>query len=197
MKYVLAVAKQCGQNINKYIFFVTKLTVLVSTAKKIKATIQTELDKRGKQIPFDVTSNLEILKEGATIKDFLNPDRVMVGTESNKAKEVITRLYHPLMLQNFRVIIMGIPSAEMTRYADNTMLATCISFMNDIAILCERVGANVDSVRNSVGTDTRIGSKFLYAGCGCEGSCLPNDVKALVHIGLDNDYHMEVSEEVE
>lgn len=197
LKYVLTVARQFGQNINKYTILVTKSTVPVGTAKKVKAAIQEELDKRGVQIPFDVASNPEFLKEGAAIKDFMSPDRVVVGTESNKAKEVLTRLYRPLMLQNFRVIFMDIPSAEMTKYAANAMLATRISFMNDIANLCERVGANVDSVRKGIGTDTRIGSKFLYAGCGYGGSCFPKDVKALVHTGLDNDYHMEVIEAVE
>ena len=197
LKYVLAVARQFGQNINKYTILVTKSTVPVGTAKKVKAAIQEELDKRGVQVPFDVASNPEFLKEGAAIKDFMSPDRVVVGTESEKAKEVMTRLYRPLMLQNFRVIFMDIPSAEMTKYAANAMLATRISFMNDIANLCERVGANVDSVRKGIGTDTRIGSKFLYAGCGYGGSCFPKDVKALVHTGLDNDYHMEVIEAVE
>lgn len=197
LKYVLAVAKQFGQNINKYTILVTKSTVPVGTAKKVKAAIQAELDKRGVDVPFDVASNPEFLKEGAAIKDFMSPDRVVVGTESEKAKEVMTRLYRPLMLQNFRVIFMDIPSAEMTKYAANAMLATRISFMNDIANLCERVGANVDSVRKGIGTDSRIGSKFLYAGCGYGGSCFPKDVKALVHTGMDNGYHMEVIEAVE
>lgn len=197
LKYVLAVAKQFGQNINKYTILVTKSTVPVGTAKKVKAAIQAELDKRGVDVPFDVASNPEFLKEGAAIKDFMSPDRVVVGTESEKAKEVMTRLYKPFLINNFRVIFMDIPSAEMTKYAANAMLATRISFMNDIANLCERVGANVDSVRKGIGTDTRIGSKFLYAGCGYGGSCFPKDVKALVHTGLDNDYHMEVIEAVE
>ena len=197
LKYVLAVARQFGQYINKYTILVTKSTVPVGTAKKVKAAIQEELDKRGVDVPFDVASNPEFLKEGAAIKDFMSPDRVVVGTESEKAKEVMTRLYRPLMLQNFRVIFMDIPSAEMTKYAANAMLATRISFMNDIANLCERVGANVDSVRKGIGTDSRIGSKFLYAGCGYGGSCFPKDVKALVHTGMDNGYHMEVIEAVE
>ena len=197
LKYVLAVARQFGQNINKYTILVTKSTVPVGTAKKVKAAIQEELDKRGIDVPFDVASNPEFLKEGAAIKDFMSPDRVVVGTESEKAKEVMTRLYRPLMLQNFRVIFMDIPSAEMTKYAANAMLATRISFMNDIANLCEKVGANVDNVRKGIGTDTRIGNKFLYAGCGYGGSCFPKDVKALVHTGMENDYHMEVIEAVE
>lgn len=197
LKYVLAVARQFGQNINKYTILVTKSTVPVGTAKKVKAAIQEELDKRGVNVPFDVASNPEFLKEGAAIKDFMSPDRVVVGTESEKAKEVMTRLYKPFLINNFRVIFMDIPSAEMTKYAANAMLATRISFMNDVANLCERVGANVDSVRKGIGTDSRIGSKFLYAGCGYGGSCFPKDVKALVHTGLDNDYHMEVIEAVE
>ena len=197
LKYVLAVARQFGQNINKYTILVTKSTVPVGTAQKVKAAIQDELKKRGVDVPFDVASNPEFLKEGAAIKDFMSPDRVVVGTESEKAKEVMTRLYKPFLINNFRVIFMDIPSAEMTKYAANAMLATRISFMNDIANLCERVGANVDSVRKGIGTDTRIGSKFLYAGCGYGGSCFPKDVKALVHTGLDNDYHMEVIEAVE
>ena len=197
LKYVLAVAKQFGQNINKYTILVTKSTVPVGTAKKVKAAIQAELDKRGVDVPFDVASNPEFLKEGAAIKDFMSPDRVVVGTESEKAQEVMTRLYKPFLINNFRVIFMDIPSAEMTKYAANAMLATRISFMNDIANLCERVGANVDNVRRGIGTDSRIGKKFLYAGCGYGGSCFPKDVKALVHTGLENGYHMEVIEAVE
>jgi UDPglucose 6-dehydrogenase len=197
LKYVLAVARQFGQNIKKYTILVTKSTVPVGTAQKVKAAIQEELAKRGVDIPFDVASNPEFLKEGAAIKDFMSPDRVVVGTESEKAKEVMTRLYKPFLINNFRVIFMDIPSAEMTKYAANAMLATRISFMNDIANLCERVGANVDAVRKGIGTDARIGSKFLYAGCGYGGSCFPKDVKALLHTGLDNGYHMEVIEAVE
>ncbi len=197
LKYVLAVARQFGRHINKYTILVTKSTVPVGTAQKVKAAIQDELDKRGVQVPFDVASNPEFLKEGAAIKDFMSPDRVVVGTESERAREVMTRLYKPFLINNFRVIFMDIPSAEMTKYAANAMLATRISFMNDIANLCERVGANVDSVRKGIGTDSRIGSKFLYAGCGYGGSCFPKDVKALLHTGLDNDYHMEVIEAVE
>ena len=197
LKYVLAVAKQFGQNINKYTILVTKSTVPVGTAKKVKAAIQAELEKRGVDVPFDVASNPEFLKEGAAIKDFMSPDRVVVGTESEKAKEVMTRLYKPFLINNFRVIFMDILSAEMTKYAANAMLATRISFMNDIANLCELVGANVDHVRKGIGTDARIGSKFLYAGCGYGGSCFPKAVKALLHTGLDHGYHMEVIEAVE
>lgn len=197
LKYVLAVARQFGQNINKYTILVTKSTVPVGTAQKVKAAIQEELDKRGVDIPFDVASNPEFLKEGAAIKDFMSPDRVVVGVESKKAEDIMTKLYQPFLLQNFRVIFMDIPSAEMTKYAANAMLATRISFMNDIANLCERVGANIDYVRKGIGADVRIGQKFLYAGCGYGGSCFPKDVKALVHTGIDNGYHMEVIEAVE
>ena len=197
LQYVLAVARQFGRHINKYTILVTKSTVPVGTAQKVKAAVQEELDRRGVSVPFDVASNPEFLKEGAAIKDFMSPDRVVVGTESDKAREVMTRLYKPFLINNFRVIFMDIPSAEMTKYAANAMLATRISFMNDIANLCERVGANVDSVRKGIGTDTRIGTKFLYAGCGYGGSCFPKDVKALLHTGLDHGYHMEVIEAVE
>lgn len=197
LKYVLAVAREFGQNIKKYTILVTKSTVPVGTAKKVKAVIQEELDKRGVKIPFDVASNPEFLKEGAAIKDFMSPDRVVVGVESKQAEEVMTKLYHPFLIQNFRVIFMDIPSAEMTKYAANAMLATRISFMNDIANLCERMGANVDNVRKGIGADVRIGQKFLYAGCGYGGSCFPKDVKALIHTGIDNGYHMEVIEAVE
>lgn len=197
LKYVLAVARQFGQNINKYTILVTKSTVPVGTARKVKAVIQEELDKRGVQVPFDVASNPEFLKEGAAIKDFMSPDRVVVGIESKKAEEVMTKLYQPFLLQNFRVFFMDIPSAEMTKYAANAMLATRISFMNDIANLCERVGANVDQVRRGIGADVRIGPQFLYAGCGYGGSCFPKDVKALVHTGIAHGYHMEVIEAVE
>ena len=197
LKYVLQVARTIGQNLNHYVVVVTKSTVPVGTAKKVRKAIEEELEKRGVEIEFDVASNPEFLKEGNAIKDFMSPDRVVVGVESEHAKKVLTKLYKPFLINNFRVIFMDIPSAEMTKYAANSMLATRISFMNDIANLCERVGANVDSVRKGIGTDSRIGSKFLYAGCGYGGSCFPKDVKALVHTGLDNDYHMEVIEAVE
>lgn len=197
LKYVLQVAREFGRNINKYTILVTKSTVPVGTARKVKEAILEELDRRGVDVPFDVASNPEFLKEGAAIKDFMSPDRVVVGTESKKAEEVMGRLYHPFLIQNFRVIFMDIPSAEMTKYAANAMLATRISFMNDIANLCELVGANVDSVRAGIGSDARIGKKFLYAGCGYGGSCFPKDVKALAHTGLEKGYHLEVIEAVE
>ena len=197
LRYVLEVAKTIGQHINHYVVVVTKSTVPVGTAKKVKATIQAELDKRGVQVPFDVASNPEFLKEGDAIDDFMKPDRVVVGVESEQAKELMTKLYKPMMLNNFRVIFMDIASAEMTKYAANSMLATRISFMNDIANLCELVGADVNMVRKGIGTDARIGNKFLYAGCGYGGSCFPKDVKALIHTGKENGYHMRVIEAVE
>lgn len=197
LKYVLEVARTVGREMNKYILLVTKSTVPVGTAKKVKAAIDEELKKRGVNIPFDVASNPEFLKEGAAIKDFMSPDRVVVGVESEKAKDLMTRLYRPFLLNNFRVIFTDIPSAEMIKYAANSMLATRISFMNDIANLCELVGADVNMVRKGIGSDTRIGSKFLYAGCGYGGSCFPKDVKALIKTAEQNGYEMRVLKAVE
>lgn len=197
LKYVLEVARTFGRNIKKYTILVTKSTVPVGTAKKVKAAIQEELDKRGEKIDFEVASNPEFLKEGAAIKDFMSPDRVVVGVESDRAQKVMTKLYRPFMQNNFRVYFMDIPSAEMTKYAANAMLATRISFMNDIANLCDLVGANVDNVRKGIGTDVRIGSKFLYPGCGYGGSCFPKDVKALAHTAREYGYKMGVIEAVE
>ncbi len=197
LKYVLQVAKTIGENLNRYIVVVTKSTVPVGTARKVRHTIQAELDRRGVDIRFDVASNPEFLKEGNAIKDFMSPDRVVVGVESEQAKKVLTKLYKPFLLNNFRVIFMDIPSAEMTKYAANSMLATRISFMNDIANLCEKVGADVNMVRAGIGSDTRIGRKFLYAGCGYGGSCFPKDVKALIKTADDNGYSMEVLKAVE
>lgn len=197
LKYVLQVAKTIGQNIKDYKLIVTKSTVPVGTAEKVRATIQAEIDKRGVDIPFDVASNPEFLKEGNAIDDFMKPDRVVVGVDSERAKLLMTDLYKPMLLNNFRVIFMDIPSAEMTKYAANAMLATRISFMNDIANLCERVGANPDMIRQGIGSDTRIGNKFLYPGCGYGGSCFPKDVKALIKTGKDNGYRMRVIEAVE
>ena len=197
LKYVLQVAKTIGENLNRYIVVVTKSTVPVGTARKVFSTIKAELDKRGKGIEFDVASNPEFLKEGNAIKDFMSPDRVVIGVESERAKKLLTKLYKPFLINNFRVIFMDIPSAEMTKYAANSMLATRISFMNDIANLCELVGADVNSVRAGIGSDTRIGRKFLYAGCGYGGSCFPKDVKALIKTADDNGYSLEVLKAVE
>lgn len=197
LKYVLQVAKTIGENLNHYLVVVTKSTVPVGTARRVRHTIEEELKKRGVDVPFDVASNPEFLKEGNAIKDFMSPDRVVVGIESEKAKKTLTKLYKPFLINNFRVIFMDIPSAEMTKYAANSMLATRISFMNDIANLCERVGADVNMVRAGIGSDTRIGRKFLYAGCGYGGSCFPKDVKALIKTADQNGYSMEVLKAVE
>ena len=197
LKYVLNVAREFGQNIKRYTVLVTKSTVPVGTAQKVKAVIEEELAKRGEDIPFDVASNPEFLKEGAAIKDCMSPDRVVVGVESERAKSLMMRLYRPFMLNNFRVIFTDIPSAEMIKYAANSMLATRISFMNDIANLCEIVGADVEMVRRGIGADTRIGRKFLFPGCGYGGSCFPKDVKALIKTAEKKGYSMKVLKAVE
>ena len=197
LSYVLAVAHTIGQNMNKYKLVVTKSTVPVGTAQKVRNVIQEELDKRGVEIEFDVASNPEFLKEGNAINDFMSPDRVVVGVESERAEKIMSKLYKPFLLNNFRVIFMDIPSAEMTKYAANSMLATRISFMNDIANLCELVGADVNMVRSGIGSDTRIGRKFLYAGIGYGGSCFPKDVKALIKTAEQNGYNMRVLRAVE
>ena len=197
LQYVLEVARTFGRNIKKYTILVTKSTVPVGTAKKVKAVIEEELTERGEQIDFEVASNPEFLKEGAAIKDFMSPDRVVVGVESDRAKKVMERLYRPFQMNNYRLYFMDIPSAEMTKYAANAMLATRISFMNDITNLCDLVGANVDMVRKGIGADTRIGSKFLYPGCGYGGSCFPKDVKALARTAREYGYTMGVIEAVE
>lgn len=197
LRYVLEVARTVGKYMNHYTVLVTKSTVPVGTATKVRAAIQEELDKRGVSVEFDVASNPEFLKEGAAIKDFMSPDRVVIGVESERAKELMTKLYRPFLLNNFRVLFMDIPSAEMTKYAANSMLATRISFMNDMANLCELTGADVNQVRKGIGADARIGNKFLYAGCGYGGSCFPKDVKALIHTAKENGYTMELLEAVE
>lgn len=197
LQYVLSVAREFGRRIRKYTILVTKSTVPVGTARKVKAAIREELERRGQRIEFEVASNPEFLKEGAAIKDFMSPDRVVVGVESDRAKAVMSKLYRPFTVNNFRVYFMDIPSAEMTKYAANAMLATRISFMNDIANLCDRVGADVDMVRKGIGSDARIGSKFLYPGCGYGGSCFPKDVKALAHTAREYGYTMRVIEAVE
>ena len=197
LKYVLQVAQTIGEHLNRHLVVVTKSTVPVGTSKKVKETIQKALDKRNVNVSFDVASNPEFLKEGNAIKDFMSPDRVVVGVESEKAKQILSRLYKPFLLNNFRVLFMDIPSAEMTKYAANSMLATRISFMNDIANLCELVGADVNMVRAGIGSDTRIGRKFLYAGCGYGGSCFPKDVKALIKTAEDNGYNLQVLKAVE
>ena len=197
LKYVLQVAAEVGQKMNNYVLLVTKSTVPVGTARLVKQTILSQQDKRGVKIPFDVASNPEFLKEGDAINDFMSPDRVVVGTESERAKELLTKLYRPFLLNNFRVIFMDIPSAEMTKYAANSMLATRISFMNDIANLCEIVGADINLVRKGIGSDVRIGGKFLYAGSGYGGSCFPKDVQALIRTAQENGYELRLLRAVE
>jgi len=197
LRYVLEVARGIGQNMKKYVLVVTKSTVPVGTAQKVRVAIQEELDKRNVCIEFDVASNPEFLKEGDAVDDFMKPDRVVVGVESEKAKAIMERLYKPFMMNNYRLIFTDVPSAEMIKYAANSMLATRISFMNDIANLCELVGADVNMVRKGMGADNRIGSKFLYPGCGYGGSCFPKDVKALIKTAEKNGYPMKVLKAVE
>lgn len=197
LKYVLAVAREVGQHMEDYMVVVTKSTVPVGTAKKVKSAVQEELDKRGAKIDFDVASNPEFLKEGAAIQDFLKPDRIVVGVESEKAQKIMEKLYKPFLLNGHPTIFMDVPSAEMTKYAANSMLATKISFMNDVANLCEIMGADVNMVRKGIGSDTRIGTKFIYPGVGYGGSCFPKDVKALIKTAEENGYQMKVLKAVE
>ena len=197
LSYVLQVAREVGQNMNHYVVLVTKSTVPVGTAQKVKAVIAEELAARKVEIEFDVASNPEFLKEGAAVKDFMSPARVVVGVESERARKLMQRLYAPFMMTNNRILFTDIPSAEMIKYAANSMLATRISFMNDIANLCELVGADVNMVRKGIGADTRIGSKFLYPGCGYGGSCFPKDVKALIQTARQQGYEMRVLQAVE
>ncbi|MGQ1909750.1 UDP-glucose dehydrogenase family protein [Marinifilum sp. RC60d5] len=197
LKYVLGVAREIGRYTEHYMVIVTKSTVPIGTAKKVKAAIQEELDNRNSDLTFDVASNPEFLKEGAAISDFLKPDRVVIGTESEKAQKVMRKLYKPFLMNNHPVIFMDIPSAEMTKYAANSMLATKISFMNDIANLCEIVGADVNNVRKGIGSDSRIGHKFIYPGTGYGGSCFPKDVQALVKTSEQNGHPLEILQSVE
>lgn len=197
LHYVIEVARTFGRLIDRYAILVTKSTVPVGTSKLVRAAIEEELEKRGETIEFEVASNPEFLKEGAAIKDFMSPDRVVIGTETPRARKVMERLYRPFLLNNFRVIFMDIASAEMTKYAANSMLATRISFMNEIAALCELVGADVNMVRKGIASDARIGSKFLYPGCGYGGSCFPKDVKALARTGAEAGHRMKIIEAVD
>ena len=197
LKYVLEVARQIGKHMNQYLVVVTKSTVPIGTAQKVKAAVTDELEKRGVEIDFDVASNPEFLKEGNAIEDFLKPDRIVVGTESEKAEKVMSRLYKPFLLNGHPIIFMDIPSSEMTKYAANSMLATKISFMNDMANLCEIVGADITSVRKGIGSDARIGNKFIYAGAGYGGSCFPKDVKAVIKTANDNGYNLRLLQAVE
>ena len=197
LQYVLAVAKEVGQHMTDYLVMVTKSTVPIGTAKRVKLAIQQELDKRGLDIPFDVASNPEFLKEGDAIDDFLKPDRIVIGVESERAEKIMNRLYKPFLLNGHPILFMDIPSAELTKYAANSMLATKISFMNDIANLCEIVGADINMVRKGIGSDSRIGPKFIYAGVGYGGSCFPKDVKALIKTADDNNYSLQILKAVE
>ena len=197
LQYVLAVAREMGENMNDYTVIITKSTVPVGTAAKVKKEVQDALDKRGSNIQFDVSSNPEFLKEGAAVNDFMKPDRIVVGVESERARAILEKLYHPFVLNGHPVIFMDIPSAEMTKYAANAMLATKISFMNDVANLCEITGADVNLVRKGIGSDPRIGNKFIYPGIGYGGSCFPKDVKALIRTANQNGYKMRILESVE
>jgi UDPglucose 6-dehydrogenase len=197
LKYVLAVATEIGRSMNQHIVVVTKSTVPVGTAKKVRDAIEAAQAERGVNIEFDVASNPEFLKEGAAIEDFLKPDRIVVGVASKRAEDIMRRLYKPFVLNGHPIIFMDIPSAEMTKYAANAMLATKISFMNDIANLCEIMGADVNMVRKGIGSDPRIGNKFIYPGIGYGGSCFPKDVKALAKTAIENGYKMRILEAVE
>ncbi len=197
LQYVLTVAREIGENMSDYGVIITKSTVPVGTAKKVKKAIKEALDARGVNIEYDVASNPEFLKEGAAVNDFMKPDRIVVGVESDKARGILEKLYHPFVLNGHPVIFMDIPSAEMTKYAANAMLATKISFMNDMANLCEIMGADVNLVRKGIGTDPRIGNKFIYPGIGYGGSCFPKDVKALVRTARENGYEMRILQSVE
>jgi UDPglucose 6-dehydrogenase len=197
LQYVLAVAKSIGQSMQKRLIVVDKSTVPIGTADKVKATIQKELDIRGSDLAFDVVSNPEFLKEGAAIADFMKPDRVVIGTDSDYAKEKMKQLYHPFCMSRERFITMDIRSAEMTKYAANAMLATKISFMNEIANICEKVGADANQVRIGIGSDARIGYNFIYPGAGYGGSCFPKDVKALNKISEEHGHKAELIQSVE
>lgn len=197
LKYVVAVARDCGKYMKDYMLIVTKSTVPVGTSKKVKQAVQEELDKRNSKIEFDVASNPEFLKEGAAINDFLKPDRIVVGLDSTRAEDLMKTLYKPFTLNGHPVIFMDIVSAEMTKYAANSMLATKISFINDIANLCEIVGADINKVRKGIGSDSRIGPKFIYPGIGYGGSCFPKDVQALIKTASENNYELKVLQAVE
>ena len=197
LKYVISAAREIGKHMNSYLVIVTKSTVPIGTSTKVKDVVQQELDKRGVKIEFDVASNPEFLKEGAAVEDFLKPDRIILGIESEQARKILNRLYHPFLLNGHPIIYMDIPSAEMTKYAANCMLATKISFMNDLANLCELVGADINAVRKGIGSDPRIGNKFIYSGIGFGGSCFPKDVKALIRTAGDFGYSLDVVKAVE
>ncbi len=197
LQYVLAVAREIGRHINGYTIVVDKSTVPVGTADKVKAAIREELNKRGATVPFDVVSNPEFLKEGAAVEDFMRPDRVIIGTDSEQVRKAMRDLYLPFMRTHERLLFMGVRDAEMSKYAGNAMLATKISFMNEIANLCERMGVDVENVRQGIGSDARIGYSFIYPGAGYGGSCFPKDVKALIHMAQNHDFEPKVLNAVE
>ena len=197
LQYVLKVASDIGKYMNDYLVIIDKSTVPIGTSEKVREAIKIELEKRNADIEFDVASNPEFLKEGAAINDFLKPDRIVVGVDSERAEKVFRRLYKPFLLNGHPLLFMDIPSAEMTKYAANSMLATKISFMNDIANLCEIIGADINNVRKGIGSDSRIGHKFIYAGAGYGGSCFPKDIKALIKTSSANDYSLEILKSVE
>ncbi len=197
MQYVMVVAREIGENMSHYSIIVTKSTVPVGTSAKVKKEIQDALDRREKDIPFDIASNPEFLKEGTAIDDFMKPDRVVIGVESDRVRKILAELYYPFILNGYPIIFMDIPSAEMTKYAANAMLATKISFMNEVANLCEIIGADINMVRKGIGSDSRIGNKFIYPGIGYGGSCFPKDVKALTQTAHENNYNMRILQSVE
>ncbi|HOZ29383.1 MAG TPA: UDP-glucose/GDP-mannose dehydrogenase family protein [Bacteroidales bacterium] len=197
LKYVLSVAREIGRNMKNYMVIITKSTVPIGTSEKVRSAIQNELNKRNSDLCFDLASNPEFLKEGDAIDDCLHPDRIVVGTDSERAKSIIDRLYKPFVLNGHPIIYMDIPSAEITKYTANAMLATKISFMNDIANFCEIVGADINSVRKGIGSDKRIGPYFIYAGTGYGGSCFPKDVKALIRTADEKKYSLEILKSVE
>lgn len=197
LKYVLNVASDIGKYMQAPLVVVTKSTVPISTSEKIRAAVQNELDKRAVKINFFLVSNPEFLKEGAAIDDFMKPERIIIGTDSIEAETIMRKLYKPFLLNGHPIIFMDLPSAEMTKYASNAMLATKISFMNDVANLCEIVGADVNMVRKGIGSDSRIGNKFIYPGVGYGGSCFPKDIKALIKTAKENKYDMRLLNAVE
>jgi UDPglucose 6-dehydrogenase len=197
LKHVLAVAREIGQHIERYAVVVDKSTVPVGTGDRVRAALQAEIDRRGGKVGFDIVSNPEFLKEGAAVEDFMRPDRVVIGTDSERARAIMHELYAPFVRNHDRILYMGVREAEMTKYAANAMLATRISFMNEVANLCERLGVDVESVRVGIGSDPRIGYSFIYAGCGYGGSCFPKDVKALIHMAEQQDFEPKLLRAVE
>lgn len=197
LKYVIDVAREIGKNLSQYSVIVDKSTVPVGTGDLVKTEIQAELDKRGVEIEFDIVSNPEFLKEGAAVSDFMRPDRIIIGTESGRARDIMSKLYSPFSRNHDKTIFMGLRDAEMTKYAANCMLATKISFMNEIAGICEILGADVENVRKGIGSDSRIGYSFIYPGCGYGGSCFPKDIKALIRTSKEIGFNSIILDAVE